>query len=225
MKISFHAKLTIIIATVTFALLIPFFLWGDAMDNYFASAEYKQWIESARTYAWAVGIALIVADLFLPIPSPPVMAGLGAVYGVFWGGVFATVGSMLAGLLAYGLARWIGIAAARRLASDEELGKFQHFFDTWGGGGIVASRSLPVMPEILTLLAGLAKMHFGRFCFSLALGSLPVGFVCAWAGDKANSSTMMIRVITLIPLGLWCVYLVFMSWYNKKRKKLTDVKQ
>lgn len=216
MKISFHAKLTIIIVAVTFALLIPFFLWGDAMDKYFMSQEYRQWIESARAYAWAVGIALIVADLFLPIPSPPVMAGLGAVYGAFWGGVFATAGSILAGLLAYGLARGVGIKAARRLASDDELTRFQHFFDTWGGGGIVVSRSLPVLPEVLTLLAGLAKMHFGRFCFSLALGSLPVGFICAWTGDKANSSTMMIRVITLIPLGLWCVYLVFMSRYGRK---------
>lgn len=217
MKLTFHAKLTIIIVAITFALLIPFFLWGDAMDNYFMSPEYQQWLESFRGYAWAVGIALIVGDLFLPIPSPPVMAGLGAVYGVVLGGVFATVGSVLAGLVAYVLARGIGIKAARKLASDEELEKFQHFFDTWGGGGIVVSRSLPVLPEVLTLLAGLAKMHFGRFCFSLVLGSVPVGFICAWAGDKANSSTMMIRVITLIPLGLWCVYLVFMSRYNKRR--------
>ena len=216
MKISFHAKLTIIIVAVTVTLLIPFFLWGDAMDKYFMSAEYKQWIESAHSYAWAVGIALIVGDLFLPIPSPPVMAGLGAVYGVFWGGVFATAGSILAGLLAYGLARGVGIKAARYLASNDELVKFQHFFDTWGGGGIVVSRSLPMLPEVLTLLAGLAKMHFGRFCFSLVLGSVPVGFICAWTGHQASSSINMIIVITLIPLGLWCVYLVFMSRYNKK---------
>lgn len=210
-KTSFHTKLTILIVLITLALLTPFFIWGDAMDAYFESQEYQDWLASAKAYAWAVGIALIVADLFLPIPAPPIMAAMGAIYGAMWGGIIAAVGSILAGLVAYVLARAIGIKAARYLASDDELEKFQHFFDTWGGGGIIASRSLPVMPEVLTLLAGLAKMHFGRFFLSLLLGSVPVGFAMAWVGKKAGGSSSMILVLTLIPVTLWVVYLMFIA--------------
>lgn len=42
---------------------------------------------------------------------------------------------------------------ARRIASDEELDQFQKFFDRWGGIAIIVSRIMPILPEIMALLA------------------------------------------------------------------------
>jgi uncharacterized membrane protein YdjX (TVP38/TMEM64 family) len=150
-----------------------------------------------------------VADLFLPIPATVVMASLGTIYGTLLGGIIGAVGSILAGLVAYGLARLVGRRAARLLASEEDLADFQRFCDTWGGGGIIATRVLPVVPEVLTFLAGLARMHFGRFCAALALGSLPASLLLAWAGEAAGASSALLLVLTLIPVALWCVYLLW----------------
>ena len=212
---TFPAKLAIVVGGIVAALLIPYFLWHRQMDAYFSSEGYRQWLISVRPYAWFIRIGLIVADLFLPIPVPPVMATLGAIYGTLVGGIVATVGSVLAGLVAYALARIAGRKAIRLLASERDVAALQDFFDTWGGGAIIASRALPVVPEVVTVLAGLARMHLGRFVISLILGSIPVGIFLAWAGHAAGQSSWLLLVLTLIPLALWFLYSVIASCVRK----------
>ncbi|MBT3198955.1 MAG: VTT domain-containing protein [Phycisphaerales bacterium] len=215
-------KLPFIILAIVVLLLTPYFIWHAEMDAYFASDDYQQWLVSIRPYAWAVGIGLIVADLFLPIPAAPIMAAMGTLYGTLIGGVIATIGTMLAGLTAYGLARLLGMKAARLLASESELDDLQEFFDSWGAAGIIASRALPVVPEVMTLLAGLANMHFGRFLLALTLGSVPIGFAFAWVGQASGTSSSLILILTLIPALAWCVYVVLAS---RRRRAVCDSTQ
>ena len=211
-------KAPFIVLAIVVVLLTPYFIWHAEMDAYFASESYRQWLVSVRPYAWAVGIALIVADLFLPIPAAPIMAAMGALYGAVVGGVIATVGTMLAGLVAYGLARLLGLKAARFLASDSEMADLQQFFDSWGAAGIIASRALPVVPEVMTIFAGLAKMHFGRFMLALTLGSVPVGFAFAWCGHANGASSSMLLILTLIPALAWCAYVILAARRRAKTR-------
>ncbi len=214
---SLHLKLALIVMGLVVLILLPYFLWHEPMDAYFASPEFATWVASARPYAWAIAVALLVGDLFLPIPASAVVATAGAIYGTFWGGVIGAVGSMLAGLVAYALARLAGRKAARFLASEEDLADLQRFFDTWGVGGIIASRALPVAPEVLTFLAGLARMHLGRFAAALAAGAIPMGFLLAWAGSAAGTSATLLLVLTLVPAGLWCAYLAWAQSLRARR--------
>ncbi len=213
---SLHLKLGIIVVGIVALILVPYFLWHEPMDAYFASPEFAAWIASAKPYAWIVAIALLVGDLFLPIPASPVVASAGVIYGSFWGGVIGAVGSVLAGLVAYALARLAGRKAARLLASEDEMADLQRFFDTWGISGIIASRAMPVVPEVLTFMAGLARMHLGRFVLALAIGAIPMGFLLAWAGSTAGTSSTLLLVLTLVPAGLWCVYL---GWTQSLRAR------
>lgn len=206
---SLHLKLLLIVAVVVVFILVPYFLWHEPMDAYFESPEFAARVASAKPYAWAIAIGLLVADLFLPIPGAPVMATAGAIYGTFWGGVVGTAGLFLAGVVAYAMARLAGRKAARLLATEEEMADLQQFFDTWGVGGIIASRALPVAPEVLTFMAGLAGMHMKRFMPALAMGAVPMGFLLAWAGSATGASSKLLLVLTLAPAGLWCVYLVW----------------
>ncbi|MHC4561412.1 MAG: TVP38/TMEM64 family protein [Planctomycetota bacterium] len=124
---TFHKKLILVIAAIVVLLLTPYFIWHGEMDAYFASDDYQQWLASVRPYAWLVGIGLIVSDLFLPIPALPIMATMGSTYGALLGGVIASAGSILAGVVAYCLARLLGIKGARLLASDARfLGRSRH---------------------------------------------------------------------------------------------------
>lgn len=214
---SFQHKLVLLIVALVLILLTPYFLWHDQLDAYFASPEYHRWLAGIKPYAWLMGIGLIVGDLVLPIPTPPVMATMGTLYGTLLGGAIASTGSILAGLTAYGLARAFGQRGIRLLASDDELLRFRQFFDSYGTAGIIASRALPVVPEVMTLLAGAASMSFGRFLLALVIGSLPVGLVLAWAGSLAGHSSTLLLVLTLIPAALWVGYLLVMG-RNASRK-------
>jgi uncharacterized membrane protein YdjX (TVP38/TMEM64 family) len=214
---SLQLKLGMIGAGIVLLILVPYFLWHEPMDAYFESPEFAAWIASAKPYAWAVAIVLLVGDLLLPIPTSPVVATAGTIYGTFWGGVIGSAGSFLAGIVAYALARLAGRKSGRLLASEEEMADLQHFFDTWGVGGIIASRAMPVVPEVLTFMAGLARMNLGRFMSALAVGAIPTGFLLAWAGSATGTSSTLLLVLTLVPAGLWCVYLVWVQSLRARR--------
>jgi uncharacterized membrane protein YdjX (TVP38/TMEM64 family) len=53
-----------------------------------------------ESWAWALGIALIWADLVLPVPQTAVIAALGIIYGTLLGGLLGTLGLITGGLLA-----------------------------------------------------------------------------------------------------------------------------
>jgi hypothetical protein len=63
---SFHARLVVLIVFIVGLLLVPYLVWHEPMDAYFASAEYQQWLCSIKPYAWLIGPALLAADAFLP---------------------------------------------------------------------------------------------------------------------------------------------------------------
>jgi uncharacterized membrane protein YdjX (TVP38/TMEM64 family) len=76
-------------------LLAPYLLWHESMDAYLASAEYQRWLSSIKPGAWLIGVALLAADAFLPVP-PPFTATMGALYGTLVGGIIAATGSIKA---------------------------------------------------------------------------------------------------------------------------------
>ncbi len=207
----FPLRLTLLIVALVLLILVPFAIWHEPIDAYFASAEYRETLESIRPFAWLLGIAMLIGDLVLPIPASQVFSSLGVLYGAWAGGLIGGLGSVLAGLTAYGLVCTLGDRGRRWLASDEELARFQLFFDRWGVAGIIASRGLPVMPEVLAVLAGLARMRLDRFVLALTVGSLPVAGLMAWLGATAGQSSGLIIVLTLVPAALWCVYLLVIA--------------
>lgn len=215
---SLGLRLFFVILCILGLLLVPYLLWREPMDAYLASAEYRQWLASIKPYAWLIGVVLLAADAFLPVPAPPVMATMGALYGTLVGGLIAAAGSILAGLVGLGIGRLIGPRALRLLANEQELAELRRFFDSWGAAGIVASRALPVAPEVLTVLAGIARMHFDRFLLALLLGGIPVGILLAWAGEQAGQSSGLLLVLTLIPAGLWCIYLLILARIRGQHK-------
>ena len=73
-------------------------VWGGRWDEHFTLAGSVKWLESAGPWAWAAGFALLVGDLFLPVPGTIVISALGLIYGVLLGGLVASAGLMAAGL-------------------------------------------------------------------------------------------------------------------------------
>ena len=220
MNLSFKNKLIILISALFICVIVPWAIWHEQVDTYFASPEYRDWIFSIKSYAWIIAIVLLIADLLLPIPATPIMAMLGQIYGGFWGGIIGATGSILAGLTAYVLARFTSQKIRNKIASPKELEAFTDFFNKWGAAGIIASRVMPILPEILTLLAGLAKMNFKRFMACLLLGSISAGYFFAYAGDQAGQSSLMLVVLTGAPILLWILYVIVAN----KTKSITQSK-
>ena len=189
------------------AVVIPFVIWGEDFETWFSQEAAVDWMSRFGGWAWAAGIGLLVADLFLPIPGTAVMAALGFVYGPWVGGLLGAAGSTLAGLLAYGVCRSMGRRAAEWIVGERDLEQGERVFGGNAGGFIVAlSRWLPVMPEVVACLAGLSRMPFGRFFAALACGSLPLGFAFAAIGAMGKGQPWIALLLSaVVPPILWVI--------------------
>ena len=120
-------------------------------------------------WAWAVGIALIWADLVLPVPQTVVIAALGIIYGTVLGGLLGSVGLITGGLLGYVLMLTSARRIVRRFVGLQSLNRMEGLFERAGAWAIVLTRSLPYsIPEAIVFLAGLAAMPMGKFTAALA---------------------------------------------------------
>lgn len=176
--------------------------WEEAWDMERMVASF----EEARGWAWAVGILLLVADLVLPLPGTVVMSALGAVYGFWWGGVFAAVGAILSGLLGYGAGRFVREETAVRWLGEKDVAVGKRVIDAGGAWVVAMSRAVPILPEVIACLAGLLRMRFWVFVLALACGSVPMGFLFAWVGVLGRDEPgWAVGFSLLFPALLWGV--------------------
>jgi uncharacterized membrane protein YdjX (TVP38/TMEM64 family) len=211
-------KIVILVIVLSSLFLLGFALWGESLEGFFNQQRIGSWFATIKPYAWLVGIGLLVSDLVLPIPATPIMAALGMVYGPWLGGLIGFIGSFFAGFLGYFAALLLGRGALRWIASEAEIAQFQGFFNTWGGAAIIVSRMTPILPEVMTILAGLSKMKMERFALALSLGTFPTTFLYAYIGYAAKSEPFYaVIVATLLPLAIWPIYLKM----NHKKKATT----
>ena len=197
-------RLTWIFLVLAILVALPFLIWGDRIEALLHQDRLVAWFQSYRSSAWLIAIVLLVSDLVLPIPNTMVMAALGVIYGPVVGGLVATIGTTLSGLLGYGLCRRFGRPLARRLAAEADLRAGEALFARSGGFIVAASRWLPVLPEVISCMAGLARMPFRRFALALLCGSAPLGFVVAALGYAGTDRPLLTLVLcALLPLPLW----------------------
>ena len=179
----------------------------EANDAVLVLLEYGSW-------AWALGIALIWADLVLPVPQTVVIAALGILYGTLLGGLLGSLGLITGGLLGYGLMLTSARRFAQRFAGPRSLHKMESLFDRSGAWAIVLTRSLPYsIPEAMVFLAGLAGMPLRRFTAALTIGGVPTAFVFAAIGAGWADQPMLALVVSyvlpilLLPIALYLVRL------------------
>jgi len=169
----------------------------------------ESWMGRAGTGSALAMIALLAADLFLPIPSSLIMVLSGAAFGVLWGSMFSLVGSIGGEWLGFELVRRYGRRASSRMAGDDELERLSRVFARHGAAVVVVTRALPVVMETMSVVAGLSKMTRGSFLVASLLGTAPIVVVYAYAGAVSRQTGSLvpavIMVIAVAGLG-WIVY-------------------
>jgi len=210
-------RLLLLFLVLAALVLVPFAIWGRDFELAMTQENLVATFRDSRDWAWLAGTGLLVADLFLPVLGTAVMAALGLVYGWFLGGLLSALGSIGAGLLAYGLSFRLGRRGALWLAGEKGLAEGERLFRGELGGWIVAlSRWMPVLPEVVACLAGIARMPLRRFFPSLCAGSVPMGFVFAWIGHRGEESPVLaLGLSALLPPLIWAGVRI---WYSRRAR-------
>lgn len=129
------------------------------------------------------GLAIALENLFPPLPSEIILplAGFTASQGnfsmaaaLFW----TTLGSVVGALALYGLGAWLGRDRMRRLVSKvplvdlEDVDKVEAWFERHGYKAVFFGRMIPLFRSLISIPAGIERMHLLTFTALTTAGSL-----------------------------------------------------
>ncbi|MGH7701157.1 MAG: DedA family protein [Gemmatimonadales bacterium] len=198
------------------------------------------WLSDAIFRLGYAGIVILMAveSSAIPFPSELVMppAGYNAAIGrmdfalVVLSGV---AGSLLGALINYGAARWVDRFLRRHgrwlLVSSGALDRAEAFFRRHGEIGTFIGRLIPVVRQLISIPAGLARMRLGRFAAYTALGAgiwclilTYIGFVIGRNIGVLEQAEVQRRVgdvlVYLLP-ALAIVLVGYVAWYRHRQRR------
>jgi uncharacterized membrane protein YdjX (TVP38/TMEM64 family) len=145
-------------------------------------------VNAATPLTAALGAGLLIADVFLPVPSSILMTLHGALFGVLAGAAVSTVGALGAVAVGFALGRRGGPALARFVGPHEQA-RSSAMLLRWGTLAIIVSRPIPLLAESVAILAGASPLSWPRALVAGLAGSIPTALLYAWVGATARTAT------------------------------------
>lgn len=195
----------------------------DGLMNWISNVlhELLLWIESLGYFGILIGlmIEVIPSEIVLGyggyLVSEDKISYIGAV-------IFGTIGAIGQNWVLYAFGRFGG----RPLV--EKYGKYikikpkhvdiaERWFNKYGSGIVFTARFVPVMRQVISIPAGMAKMPFLLFTTLTALASLPWSLLFVYLGMKLGDqwetidekASEYVQPAILIALALLIVYVIF----------------
>lgn len=211
------------------------------------TADLFLWILDNLSY-WVVALFMAIESSFIPFPSevvvPPAAwkamdpnSGMSFLLVI----VFATVGADLGALINYYLAKWVGRPIIYRFA-DSRLGHMclidrkkvevaEEYFRKHGAASTIFGRLVPAVRQLISIPAGLAGMHVGRFLLYTTIGAGVWNTVLATIGwgiykytdykttqDVYQQALKYSHELGYIILGLAVIVVAFLVYKGMKKK-------
>lgn len=211
------------------------------------TADLFLWILDNLSY-WVVALFMAIESSFIPFPSevvvPPAAwkamdpnSGMSFLLVI----VFATVGADLGALINYCLAKWVGRPIIYRFA-DSRLGHMclidrkkvevaEEYFRKHGAVSTIFGRLVPAVRQLISIPAGLAGMHVGKFLLYTTIGAGVWNTVLATIGwgiykytdykttqDVYQQALKYSHELGYIILGLAVIVVAFLVYKGMKKK-------
>ncbi|MBR4946006.1 MAG: VTT domain-containing protein [Kiritimatiellae bacterium] len=178
-----------LIGGIALAVILPFCLWGDAIDAWFVSMATAD--TTTRAVLATTLFSALALDIFLPVPSSLASTLCGAFFG-WWGGFALSFGAMTVScLLGWAIGRLL-TPFARRLIGENDLPRLQAALTRHGILILLALRTVPVLAEASVLLAGIARVPFRKCMPLLLLGNAIVSLAYVYAGVYGKNAENML---------------------------------
>lgn len=207
------------------------------------------WYSAHMNYA-SITALMAVESSFIPFPSEVVIPPAAFVAGqpdsvlcttgnypvdVLLIILFGTLGAMIGAIINYGLSVWLGRLVIYKFAdsrlghlcllSSEKIQRAEAYFREKGNVSTFVGRLIPGIRQLISIPAGLSRMHFGAFLWWTFLGAFIwncilaiLGYVAAGQMDLIKEYSHELSVAILILLGVVILYYLI-RWIIKKRVK------
>lgn len=182
-------KIALALLVACFALALGAGSWyavayGPVSVNV-SSASLEALVKRWGPWGPFVSILLMVAHAFVPFPAEAVAVANGMLFGPWYGTLLTWSGAMTGAILSYGLARWLGRQAIRRLVSTRHWPAIERWSGKIGTGYWLLARLIPVISfNLINYAAGLANVRFWTFLWTTGVGILPLTIISVLLGDR-----------------------------------------
>ena len=211
-------------------ILKVFFLLVGVFSTSFILNLHFQWItvESVRETLEAlrasphaalwialVVIAVLSIDSVLAVPTITTIVLAGYFLGPVQGGTSASIGILIAGSICFWGSRLGGERFLRKIVAEDEARRLRVWFENSGGLALLLSRALPMLPEVLSCLAGMSGMKAARYYLLFALGNVPFAFLAAYAGSRSSLDKPWPALV----VGMGVPAVAYLIWFLLGRRR------
>lgn len=183
------------------------------------------WLDGLGFWApLAYMLVLALAVVVSPIPSVPLDIGAGLAFGLLWGVVYTLIGAEIGGLVAFGLARWLGRPWLTRRLPAGAMSRIDELAERLGGRALLIMRLLPVFNfDWVSYAAGLTTISTRLFAVATLVGMIPPVIAIVAVGATLPTRPAISAVIFggLVLL----VFVPILAALVPRRKDSTAVKQ
>jgi 3-dehydroquinate synthase len=205
-------KTLLLTLAVAFLIIIPFCLWGEAIDAWFHSMAEAD--TTTRGILATTLFSALAFDIFLPVPSSLASTLCGAFFG--WiGGFLLSFGAMTMSCIIGWAVGQCFTPLALRLVGTTEFPRLQSLLQRHGIIILLALRTVPVLAEASVLLAGIAKVPFRKCMPILLAGNAAVSLAYVYAGVYGHDAENMLPAF-LASLTLSAVLLLIAAPLRKR---------
>jgi len=206
---AFRLTILIIVALVMGAIWLILRQLG--MPVSLAPVALSEWLnDQGMSGPLLLMLLMILAVVVGPIPTLPISAAAGLVYGMFTGTAIAVTGALAGAIIAFYLARILGREAVRRKLGDNPV------FSATGSQrflfiAVTLTRLIPLFSfALISYAAGVTAISFWRYALATTLGMLPMTFVFAGLGRSFEFSpvlTVVAAAVILVVMSTLPLYL------------------
>ena len=208
------------------------------------------WYSAHMNYA-SITALMAVESSFIPFPSEVVIPPAAFVAGqpesmlcatgnypidVLLIVLFGTLGAMIGAVINYALSVWLGRLIIYKFAdsrlghlcllSSEKLERAEAYFREHGNVSTFIGRFIPGIRQLISIPAGLARMHFGAFLWWTFLGAFiwncvlaAIGYVAAGQMDLIKEYSHELSIVLIALFGVLILYIAIKQLITLRRKQ------
>lgn len=195
-----------LVATVIAVLILASFLLVEALQVPLLTDPTDRMREGGWIAA-VTGGGLLLADVFIPIPSSVIMITHGVIFGILGGFVLSLVASVGGAMIGW----WVGHRGGRwmdRIVSPKEKAQANDFIVRYGLLAIIISRLIPIVAETVAIMSGTTNLGWKRVLIATTIGAAPPALIYAIAGEATDdfASGALVTACVIIVAGIaWFV--------------------
>jgi undecaprenyl-diphosphatase len=138
---------------------------------------------------WAVFLLTTTEQFIFPIPAD-IFITTATSHGLIFSKVLLIVlaASLIGSVIGYFLGKWLGHPIAVWLFKEKNVNKAEAFISKWGLLGVIVAGISPIPFKLVTWMAGIFEMPFGRYMLGVIIGRMPRYILTAGIGSYIYTS-------------------------------------